>query len=69
MEIEALLAALDNDQRRPWLIDDLRLFTGVDFTTATAAGAAKWWRSLAHRPAPGVLLKWGYPQNLRALLG
>src|SRR5262245_19455933 len=68
IEIDTLLGALNDEHRRPWLIEDLGLLTGIDFTTATAAGAVAWWRSLAHRQAPGVLLKWGYPQNLRTLV-
>ena len=68
LDVELLLADLDDDLRRAWVINDLRLLTGLDFTTATAAAAIAWWRSLAQRHARGVLLKWGHPQDLRALL-
>lgn len=67
LDVAQLLAGLDDEGARPWLLADLRLLTGVDFTTAGAADAQRWWRALPDRPAPGVLIKWGHPQDLRAL--
>jgi HEAT repeat protein len=68
LDVGALIDELTDRRRDALTLLDLRILTGVDLVATPRETARFWWRSSPRSGARGVLLKWGYPQDLTRLI-